>query len=81
MNKDVMDKIREARKYQNMAVRALFPEKVVGHLEVIEEELKAMLKEVVVEVVKQETKKQNDRDSEPVINKEDSSKIKKVKIV
>ena len=45
MDQDVGKRLKEALKYQNLAFRALFPESVSSHLDVIERELMAMAAE------------------------------------
>lgn len=43
MNQDNLKRVKEAYKYQKLAFRALLPESMAGHMDVIEKELKAML--------------------------------------
>ena len=54
MNTDRMERFQEAREYQKKAIYALFPEQARGHLEVIENEIKAMIKEEMVNFVMSE---------------------------
>lgn len=44
-----MRRLRTAQNYQKKAIKALFPPKMNGHLEVIESEMKAMFLEMVME--------------------------------
>lgn len=53
MNKEMMKRIRTAAGYQKQAVRALFPGEMSGHLDAIEGELKTMLMETAMELVKE----------------------------
>lgn len=53
-----IDRLREAAKYQRMAFSALLPEELTGHIDVIENEFKAMLKDTVIGIVKHEMMKQ-----------------------
>lgn len=53
MSKEMMHRMKKAGEYQREAIRALFPEKVSGHLDVIEKEIKMMLLEIAEEVVKE----------------------------
>lgn len=57
MDREMINRMKEAAKYQKMAIRALFPEQAAEHLDVIEGELKAMFHELVMDAVKQEMKK------------------------
>ena len=81
MNSDTFDRMKEAGKYQKMALRALFPEQAAGHLDVIEGELKAMMKELVMDMVKQEVKKQYAGEDDTVNHKKESTNVRKVKIL
>lgn len=49
---EIAGRLCEAVKYQKMAVRALLPDTVAGHLEVMERELEAMILECVDESIK-----------------------------
>ena len=51
MNKEMMRRLRTAGSYQRKALRALFPEEVNSHLDVIEGELKEMFREMALEMV------------------------------
>lgn len=76
MNKEMMKRLRTAGNYQRKALRALFPEEVGSHLDVIEGELKEMFKEIVLEMV-MECRKDNSENGE---SKSGTSKTKKVDI-
>lgn len=52
MNGEIIGRLLEAGTYQKMALQALLPEHTRGHVEVIERELKAMLKECAYDIVK-----------------------------
>lgn len=68
---------KTAVNYQKKAIRALFPESVNGHLENIEQELKAMAFELVMEYAKNANNTaEKTQDEEPK-----SSKSKKVDIM
>lgn len=51
MNKERLERLKEAAKYQKMAVRALLPERAAEHIEVIEKELQKMVMECVADMV------------------------------
>lgn len=53
MNREMIERLKEASKYEKMAIRALLPEKAAGHIEVIEGELHAMFLEFVMDAVKE----------------------------
>lgn len=78
MNKEMTDRIKIATEYQRKAIRALFPEKMGDHLNVIEKELKMMAMEVVAELLKDcnESDVFKERPGQ-----EQTSKVKKVDIV
>ena len=48
MNKEFIRRLRNASKYQKMAIKELFPAETNAHLEVIERELKAMVTETAM---------------------------------
>lgn len=52
MNGEIIGRLLEAGTYQKMALQALLPEHTREHVEVIERELKAMLKECAYDIVK-----------------------------
>ena len=49
MNTEVIGRMMEAKKYQMMAIKALFPEGKQEHIDNIERELKAMFSESMME--------------------------------
>ncbi len=51
MNKEMLHRMKIAGEYQRKAIRALFPEEMGKHLDVIEKEMKMM----VMEAYKQST--------------------------
>lgn len=63
MSREMMQRMKTAGEYHRKAVRALFPEKMRGHLDVIEKEMKMMLLEMAADAV-QECRKEDVRDSE-----------------
>ncbi len=71
MNKELLHRMKKA-------ICALFPEKMGGHLEVIENEIKIMLMEMVTDVMKE--CKENDT-PEGKENHEEVSGVKKVDIL
>lgn len=56
MSREMLQRMKTAGEYHRQAVRALFPERMRGHLDVIEKEMKMMLLEMVADAV-QECKK------------------------
>lgn len=72
MNREMMQRIKIAGDYQRKAIRALFPEEMGEHFDVIEKEIKAMVMELVVEIAKEQ---------KTTVNEEDrNNKTKKVDI-
>lgn len=72
MNREMMQRIKMAGDYQKKAIRALFPEEMGEHFDVIEKEIKAMVMELVVEIAKEQ---------KTTVNEEDrNNKTKKVDI-
>lgn len=49
MNKEFIDKMKEAKKIEGEALRMILPENVRGHVEVIQQEMKVMLRECMTE--------------------------------
>lgn len=78
MNKEMIQRMKIAGEYQRKAIRALFPEEMGEHLDVIEKELKAMVMEVAIELFKEYNKSDVCRDGQ---SHEQTSKVKKVDIV
>ena len=81
MNKEMMNRMREARKYQKMAIRALMPVRMAEHVDVIENEVKAMVRETIIDVVKDRVWDNfNEKSQETTASQEKESKVKKVTI-
>lgn len=81
MNKEMMNRMREARKYQKMAIRALMPERMAEHVDVIEHEVKEMVRETIIDVVKDRVwDNLNEKSQETTASQEKESKVKKVTI-
>lgn len=61
MSSEMVRRLKVAGDYQRKAIKALFPEEMSGHLDVIEREVKAMLVELVMEIGKEhkETTEEN----------------------
>ena len=78
MNKEMLHRMKIAGEYQKKAVRALFPEEMDEHFQVIEKEIKMMVMEIAAEWIK----KCQDSDSgkNPQEN-EETTRVKKVDIV
>ena len=51
-NGEMINRFREAAGYQRKAIRVLFPEKMGAHLDVIENEIKMMVVETAMDLVK-----------------------------
>lgn len=73
MNKELIQRIKNAGKYQKMAIKELFPKETNAHLEVIERELKAMVTEAAVKWMSE--LKNTDEPAET-----DEGRVKKVEI-
>jgi len=73
MNKELIKRLKNAGKYQKMAIKELFPKETNAHLEVIERELKAMVSEAAVKWISEF--KDTDEPAES-----DSERVKKVEI-
>ncbi|MBO4680228.1 MAG: hypothetical protein J5626_11240 [Lachnospiraceae bacterium] len=73
MNKELIRRLKNASKYQKMAIKELFPAETNAHLEVIERELKAMVTETAVKWMSEF--KADDEVSEP-----SEERVKKVEI-
>ena len=78
MNKEMIHRVKIAGEYQKKAIRALFPEEMGGHLDVIEKEWKMMIMEVAAELLKECSKSNVCRDGQ---RSEQTSEVKKVDIV
>ncbi len=77
-NKEMLHRMKIAGEYQRKAIRALFPEEMGEHLDVIEKELKMMVMEAATELLKECNKSEACRDEQ---SHEQASKVKKVDIV
>ena len=78
VNNEIIEKLIEAKKLEKEALMMLLPEKLQGHLEVIGNEVKAMLLDCVEELnmkddEKQSANKESNKDKSP-------SKVRKVDI-
>lgn len=78
MNKEMLHRMKIAGEYQKKAVRALFPEEMDGHFQVIEKEIKMMVMEIAAEWIKQ--CQDSDSGKNPQEN-EETTRVKKVDIV
>ena len=70
MSSEMVRRFMVAADYQKKAIRALFPEEMSGHLDVIENEVKAMFVEFAMEMGKEHKE-----------TSEDNRKTKKVDIL
>ena len=52
MTREYVQRVKKAMEYQKKAVRALLPENVGGHLEVIENEVRAMLFDLAANMIR-----------------------------
>ncbi len=52
MSRGLLDRIKTAGAYQKKAFRALFPEKMNAHIDVIEREVKCMVLETAADLLK-----------------------------
>ena len=77
MTKEMLHRMKTAGEYQRKAIRALFPEEMGGHLDVIEREMKEMVMEAAAELLKSCNKEDANRDGQ---SHERRSKVKKVDI-
>lgn len=85
MNQETLNRLREAKRYEIMAIKALFPEKTSKHIDIIEKEVKAIMREFVIDIIKnydfemsEEEDKCKDKNKD---NKTSNKNVKKVKIV
>lgn len=78
MSKEMLHRMKTAGEYQRKAIRALFPEEMGEHLDVIEKEMKMMVMEAAAELLKNCNKGNACRDGQ---SHEQTSKVKKVDIV
>ncbi len=61
MNCDMMNRVKEAKKYQMKAWMALFPESSAQHFEVIGNEISAMFMECAADMMKKERYSSDDK--------------------
>ncbi len=78
MKNETMERIRMAGEYQKKAIRALFPERMNEHLDVIEQEVKAMFFEMVADCVRKGNRDDESKDTSP---QEKDGKAKKIDIM
>lgn len=78
MNKEMLHRMKIAGEYQRKAIRALFPEEMGEHFDVIEKELKMMMMEAAAELLKECNKCDAGRDGQ---SHDQTSEVKKVDIV
>lgn len=74
----MLQRVKIAGEFQKKAIRALFPEEMGGHLDVIEKEWKMMVMEVAAELLRECGKSDACRDGQ---RREQTSEVKKVNIV
>lgn len=67
MNREFIDKMIEAKKLEQEALMLILPEKVRGHVEIIEKEIKAIFLECIAECTV--GKSEQDKNSEASNNK------------
>ena len=77
-NVEMINRLRIAAGYQRQAVRALFPESMGNHIEVIENEISAMIMESLMGVVAECTK--TSLSEETCSKKTGSDKVRKLDI-
>ena len=73
----MLHRMKTAGEYQKKAIRALFPDGMKEHLDVIEKEIKSMVMETVEEMKKD---KSPNRTDEAVAKETKKSNVKKVDI-
>ncbi len=74
MDREMLHRIKTAAEYQKKAFRALLPDKMEKHLDVIEREVKILLAEAAAEVLKEYKGKDDPQD------KDTSAPMRKVTI-
>ena len=72
VNKEMIHRLKTAGSYQRKALRALFPEEISEHLDVIESEIKAMLLELTMDMVMEYKNKQDCYDKTTTSDKTES---------
>ncbi|HBI94187.1 MAG TPA: hypothetical protein DDY58_18190 [Terrisporobacter glycolicus] len=73
MNKELFNRLCEAKKYQSMAIKSLFPENMADHIDIIEKEIKIMMVECISDLISLDIFESKD-------NKVENKSIKKVNI-
>lgn len=90
MNKEMLQRLKIAGEYQRKAIRALFPEEMGKHLDVIEKEMKMMVVEAAGELLKNCNNDDSYRDGQSYEessgqryeqSNRQTSKVKKVDII
>ena len=74
MNKTMIKRLKKAGEYQKKAILALLPERTAGHLDVIGNEMKQMVAEMLPEMLPGSCKKEKAPEAEQAGN------VKKVSI-
>lgn len=77
MNKEMLHRMKMAGEYQKKAIRALLPDEMGGHLDVIEKKVKMMVMEAAAELVKEFNQSDACKDRQC---HEQASKVRKVDI-
>lgn len=73
----MLHRVKTAGEYQKKAIRALFPDEMKEHLDVIEKEIKSMVMETAAEMMKDRSPNRTD---ETVAKETKKAKVKKVDI-
>lgn len=73
MNKELFNRLCEAKKYQSMAIKSLFPENMANHIDIIEKEIKVMMVECISDLISPDIFESKD-------NKVENKSVKKVNI-
>ena len=73
MNKELFNRLCEAKKYQSMAIKSLFPENMADHIDIIEKEIKIMMVECISDLISLDIFESKD-------NKVENKSVKKVNI-
>lgn len=73
MNKELFNRLCEAKKYQSMAIKSLFPENMANHIDIIEKEIKVMMVECISDLISPDIFESKD-------NKVENKSMKKVNI-
>lgn len=78
MNREMLHRMKKAGEYQRKAIRALFPEEMSEHLDVIEGEMKMMLMELATDWLKDCKKDDIHREEQ---ESKAATKVKRVNIM